>query len=41
MNHIIRILESPVNMVVDSKSKSKPKSWVLKDADRANTEAAL
>ena len=29
MNHIIR-LESSVSMVVDSKSKSKPKPWVLK-----------
>ena len=40
LNHIIR-LESSVNMVVDSKSKSKPKPWVLKDADRARIEAAL
>ena len=40
LNHIIR-LESSVNMVVDSKSKSKPKPWVLKDADRARIKAAL
>ena len=40
LNHITR-LESPVSMVVGSKSKSKPKSRVLQDADRANIEAAL
>ena len=30
----------PVALVVDSKSKSQPKPWVLKDADRARIEAA-
>ena len=30
-----------MKMVEDSKSKSKPKPWVLKDADRARIEAAL
>ena len=30
----------PVALVVDSKSKSQPKPWVLKDVHRARIEAA-
>jgi hypothetical protein len=30
----------PVAVVVDSKSKSQPKPWEPKDADRARIEAA-
>jgi hypothetical protein len=31
----------PVALVVDSKSKSQSRPWVLKDSNRARIEAAL